>query len=325
MVRRVTETPEWQRAKRVSVIPRPGVVTGPVAQRSEMSPSRHRGSSGQHRYRSAHSNEDASVVGDGRVGRAVDLEDVDRSRRRTAWADRARELALDGHDQTDLRRQTTSQGLHHQGPVGQSRDGDARSVVADQGTERRQHRCGVANVVNVMLRGGRMTGQLVPGIGIALQKRNNVTSAVGDLFKVSRGNSDEVVHWLRGDTRKTELVGELVVSGFGQVRSVGEHDRRNDAAASIELFEQGGRFGVSVEVNPFVSNTLLVQERLGTPTVRAPNGTDDGEGWGLNRHHSHFPRFCLSRLSSELVVTATRDRCRSTRDPRGRRRDLGPL
>jgi hypothetical protein len=78
---------------------------------------------------------------------------------------------------------------------------------------------------------------------------------------------DEVVKGFGGDSGEVQLVRQLVVVGFGEVRAVGENDGGDNAATGVEHLDDGGGLGSRVYGDSLEGDPLLGVEGLGAPTI----------------------------------------------------------
>src|SRR5690606_9007633 len=83
-------------------------------------------------------------------------------------------------------------------------------------------------------------------------------------------DDDEVVEGALRPELEPELVRQLVVAGFKQVAAIREDDRRDRAAAVLELFDEAACGFVLVDVDPLIVDPLFAEELLRTAAVSAP-------------------------------------------------------
>src|SRR5207342_1784147 len=69
---------------------------------------------------------------------------------------------------------------------------------------------------------------------------------------------------------EADLLGELLVGGFGKVGPIGEDDRRDDVVAVVALLHRSDPVGVDLDVVPLERDPLVAEEALGPSAVRAP-------------------------------------------------------
>ena len=94
-----------------------------------------------------------------------------------------------------------------------------------------------------------------------------------DAGRETRGTAthdDEVVDVLHRAALQAELVRQFLVRGLGEVRTVGEDDRRDRVGAVVPFLHDARRVGIAVHVVPLVGDALVGEELLGPPAVGAP-------------------------------------------------------
>ena len=105
-------------------------------------------------------------------------------------------------------------------------------------------------------------------------------------------------------TAETELVRELIVTGFSEVRAVGKEDGGNGAGTMVHPLDDVGGLRVGFEIDPVVGDALISEKRLRTSTVWAPTRPNDGDDVGVDLHRCSFHepvKNCLATLARRYV------------------------